>query len=221
MASGRDADIFEYGTNQVLRRSRNARSMDLEARTMEFVRAKGYPVPRVDEVSPDGSELIMERINGANMVDALNSTPWKANHFGVQLAKLHVQLHELVAPEWLPPAPCGVGSQLLHMDLHPLNVMVTAQGPMVIDWCNAVRGDSNTDVAVTWTLLSAGEVPTRGLKGKLVGVIRSRLIHGFIGSFDRNAIRPEVEAIVTWKSRDTNMSMSEIASMRNFARRVR
>jgi hypothetical protein len=194
--------------------------MEREARTMEFVHAHGYPTPRVDDVSPDGTELLMERIAGVNMIDALTAAPWKGHHFGRLLADLHVELHELSAPEWLPAASCGVGTQLLHMDLHPLNVMMTSRGPIVIDWPNAVRGDPNTDIALTWTLISAGEVPTRGVKGKLEGLIRSRLIRGFVGAFDHDAVGREVGAVVEWKSNDPNMSESEIASMRAFARSV-
>jgi aminoglycoside phosphotransferase (APT) family kinase protein len=187
---------------------------------MEFVHAHGYPVPRVDHVSADGAELVMERISGVNMIDALTPAPWKAKRLGRTLAELHEQLHELSAPEWLSAAPSGVGTQLLHMDLHPLNVMMSDHGPIVIDWTNAARGDPNTDVALTWTLITAGEVPTSGVMGKLVGVVRSRLVRGFIGPFDREAVGGEVEAVVKWKTKDANMSDAEVASMRAFARRV-
>ncbi len=188
---------------------------------MDYVRARGYPVPKVEEVSADGTKLIMERIDGANMVDALTATPWKARRFGRVLADLHRQLHEMASPEWLAPAPFGRGDRLLHMDLHPLNVMMSSRGPVVIDWVNAARGDPNTDVALTWALLSAGEVPTNGVKGALVGVIRSRFIRGFIGTYDAAAIAEEVDAVVEWKSKDPNLSESEVEAARDFARRVR
>jgi aminoglycoside phosphotransferase (APT) family kinase protein len=220
LASGRDADIFEYGTTQVLRRSRNARSMECEARTMEYAHANGYPIPKIGEISADGMDLVMERIDGTTMVDAVSAKPWKAKRFGHVLAELHTQLHELTCPEWLPYAPSGVGTQLLHLDLHPLNVMMSSRGPIVIDWGNAVRGNPNTDVAVTWTLMSAAEVPTSGLVGALTGLIRARLIRGFIADFDTAAVGAEVEAVVAWKSGDKNMSATEVSAMREFARRV-
>jgi aminoglycoside phosphotransferase (APT) family kinase protein len=221
LASGRDADIFEYGAAQVLRRSRQRRSMELEARTMRYVYEQGYPSPRIDDVSDDGTELVMERIAGVNMVDALNATPWKAKRFGRILADLHGQLHELSGPEWMAPAPIGVGDRLLHLDLHPLNVMMSPSGPMVIDWARACRGNPNSDVALTWTLMSAGEVPTKGAKGRLVGLIRARLIRGFVGAFDPIAVGDEVDEVVQWKVQDRNMSETEVASMQAFARRIR
>jgi aminoglycoside phosphotransferase (APT) family kinase protein len=106
------------------------------------------------------------------------------------------------------------------MDLHPLNVMMSSRGPIVIDWANAVRGDPNTDVALTWTLMSAAEVSVRGLKGSLTGLIRAQLIGGFIARFDIAAVGTEVPAVVAWKSDDKNMSASEVARMREFAHRV-
>ncbi len=48
VASGRDSEIFEYGPNLVLRRARNRRSMEKEAKVMGYVAQHGYPVPRVD-----------------------------------------------------------------------------------------------------------------------------------------------------------------------------
>jgi aminoglycoside phosphotransferase (APT) family kinase protein len=194
--------------------------MGREAKIMEYVHSCGYPIPKVGEISADGLELIMERIDGVTMVDAVGSAPWKAKRFGRVLAELHTQLHEIPGPEWLPSAPSGIGTQLLHLDLHPLNVMMSSRGPIVIDWPNAVRGDPNTDVAVTWTLMSAAEVPMSGLKGKLTGLIRAQLIRGFIGEFDVAAVASEVDAVVTWKSLDKNMSESEVAGMRAFALRV-
>lgn len=220
LASGRDADIFEYGTAQVLRRSRDARTMEREARTMQFVYDHGYPSPRVDEVSADGTELVMERISGVNMLESLTAAPWKAKTFGRVLGDLHGELHELTCPDWLEAAPCGTGTKLLHLDLHPLNVMMSSRGPIVIDWSNAARGDPNVDVALTWTLMSSGDVPTSGVIAMIEGLVRTRLIRGFVGRFDRDAVLGEVEAVVRWKSADPHMSAKEIASMHEFVRRV-
>lgn len=69
VASGRDSDIFEHGPGLVLRRSRNGRSMAAEAQTMDYLRAHGYPIPAVAEVSSDGTELVMARINGRSMLE--------------------------------------------------------------------------------------------------------------------------------------------------------
>jgi aminoglycoside phosphotransferase (APT) family kinase protein len=201
----------------VLRRSREGHSMATEARTMEYARSHGYPVPFVDEVSDDGVDLVLERIEGPSMVDAITKRPWTIGHQGDVLADLHRRLHEIPAPEWLGPAMCGEGDRLLHLDLHPLNVMITKKGPVVIDWPNARRGDPDVDVALTWVLMSAGEVPTGRFEAALVAFGRKRLIKRFLRGFDVAALRHHLPAVVEWKCTDAHMSASEQEAMRRLA----
>jgi aminoglycoside phosphotransferase (APT) family kinase protein len=215
LASGRDADIFEFGPGRVLRRSRNDRSMMAEARTMQFVRSHGYPAPRVFEVSDDGCDLVMERIEGPTMVDAGAARPWNLRRFGRQLAELHESLHSLPAPEWAAPAPCGSGDRLLHMDLHPLNVLMARTGPVVIDWTNAARGDPSIDVAVTWVLIASGEVPAGRAKAVLLRVGRKLLLDAFLGPLAGDSVDAYLAEVVEWKCTDSNMSTSEIERMRS------
>jgi len=215
LASGRDADIFEFGPGQVLRRSRNGRSMLAEAKTMEFVRSHGYPAPEIFEVSDDGCDLVMERIEGPTMVDAGAARPWNLPRFGRQLAELHRSLHDLRAPEWVRAAPCGSGDRLLHMDLHPLNVLVARSGPVVIDWTNAARGDPTVDVALTWVLIASGEIPAGRAKAALLRVGRKLLLDAFLKPFTDDAVDENLAAVVDWKCTDSNMSSKEIERMRS------
>jgi aminoglycoside phosphotransferase (APT) family kinase protein len=213
LASGRDADIFECGPRLVLRRSREARSMADEARTMTYAREHGYPVPAIDAISDDGTELTIERLYGPSMVDLLGRRPWQVRTQGVLLADLHRRLHDIPAPEWLARAPGVAGEQLVHLDLHPLNVMMTAHGPVVIDWSNAARGSGCTDVALTWVLVSAGQVPGGGIKSAVLARFRSLLVNGFIGQFDLAAVTPHLRGVVEWKVTDPHMSEVEQQAM--------
>jgi aminoglycoside phosphotransferase (APT) family kinase protein len=219
LASGRDSDIFEYGPGLVLRRSRGGHSMEHEARIMTFVRAQGYPVPEVHELSDDGLDLVMERIDGPEMVSVLGSQPWTLRRNAAVLARLHHQLHQITAPEWMPPSPepCGAGDRLIHFDLHPLNVLLAKSGPVVIDWPNARRGNPATDVALTWVLLAAGEIPGDGVMAKVIGTFRSFFVNSFLKHFDLEPVRAELRATVNWKVTDPNMSDAEIARMRALA----
>ncbi len=220
LASGRDADIFEFGPGRVLRRSRNGRSMATEARTMEFVRSHGYPVPEIFEVSDDGTDLVMERIEGPTMVDAGAARPWNLRRFGRQLAELHQAVHRLPAPAWVADAPCGSGDRLLHMDLHPLNVLMAPGGPVVIDWPNAVRGDPAVDVALTWVLIASGEVPAGRAKAAVLGLGRKLLLDAFLKPVLDDDCRAILGDVVEWKCTDPNMSATEIERMRALARSV-
>lgn len=209
LAAGRDADIFEYGPGLVLRRSRAGRSLTEEARVMEYVRSQGYPVPAVEEVSDDGFDMVMERIEGTDMVAAMTKRPWTIPRQGRVLADLHRQLHELSAPDWLHDAPVGRGDRLLHLDLHPLNVMMGPRGPVVIDWTGACRGDPAVDVALAWVLMEAGEVPTGRLLGMILGRARSVLVKSFLRTFDVDVLKQSLGDVVAWKTLDPHMSVSE------------
>jgi aminoglycoside phosphotransferase (APT) family kinase protein len=220
LASGRDADIFEYGETMVLRRSRRGRSMRDEARTMEYARAHGYPVPAVSEVSDDGTDLVMERVDGPVMVAAIGRRPWTVRRQGAILAELHNRLHEIPAPDWAPEAPCGSGDRLIHLDLHPLNVILTSKGPTVIDWTGAARGAGEVDVALTWVLLASGGIPAGRVKAAVLGTGRGLLVNAFLSGFDLEAIKPELPAVVEWKVTDPNMTAVECRAMRSLARSV-
>jgi aminoglycoside phosphotransferase (APT) family kinase protein len=210
LASGRDSDIFEYGAHSVLRRARSGRSMDLEAQTMRYVAAHGYPVPAVEELSDDGCDLVMQRIDGLSMVEHLAKAPWTVFRQADTLADLHRRLHEIPAPDFLPPSPMGGGASVLHLDLHPLNVLVTAAGPVVIDWTGACVGDPNSDVALTWLMMTAGDIPGGRLRARFLGLGRQLLTNRFFGNFDREEVVGELHAAATWKATDTNLSREEI-----------
>jgi aminoglycoside phosphotransferase (APT) family kinase protein len=213
LAAGRDADIFEYRPGLVLRRSREGRSMVNEARTMAYLHEQGYPVPAVEELSDDGSELVMERIEGRSMVDAIAAAPWSVRRQARTLADLHSQLHDIAAPDFLPFAPVGSGNRILHMDLHPLNVMIAPKGAVVIDWTGAAAGDPLIDVGVAWVLMAAGQIPGASLMATLLGWGRALLVNGFVSRFDRNAVTSRLRAVVEWKVTDPHMSQAEVAAM--------
>lgn len=115
---------------------------------MEHARARGYPVPQVHEVRDDA--LVLERIEGPTMQQDIQMRPWLLGaHMGT-LAELHHRLHEIDHPE---------GGTLLHLDLHPLNVILGPDGPMVIDWTNAAVGDPALDPALVWVIFRTSGVP--------------------------------------------------------------
>ncbi len=190
--------------------------MAREAQVMEYVRSQGFPVPAIEEVSDDGLDMVIERIDGVDMVAAMTKRPWTIPRQGRVLADLHRRLHELSAPDWLHDAPVGHGSSLLHLDLHPLNVMMSPRGAVVIDWTGACRGDPAVDVALAWVLMAAGEVPTGRLIGSILGRARSMLVNSFTGSFDIDAVRQVLRDVVAWKVTDPHMSAAEQARMWQF-----
>ena len=141
LGTGRDADVFALGPDRVLRRSRDGRSTAHEAATMRQLAELGYPLPQVHEAT--GAEIVMDRVDGPTLGEALLTGTFDTSAGAEVLAALHRDLHAL---PW-PGAPAG--ECLLHLDLHPLNVILAGTGPVLIDWTNARVGRPGLDVAVT------------------------------------------------------------------------
>jgi tRNA A-37 threonylcarbamoyl transferase component Bud32 len=199
----------------VLRRARGGRSLSVEARVMEYVRDHGFPAPKVHELSNDETELVMERVHGPTMLDLLGARPWKIRRMGFVLGTLHNSLHDIPGPEWVRPSPVGHGTQLIHLDFHPGNVLMSPVGPVVIDWANVARGDGSADAALSWLLMSAGTVETSSTKAALLELSRARLIKSFLKRFDRAAVAQQLASVVAWKLTDPHMSDVEQEAMRS------
>ncbi len=147
LASGRDADVFEYGPGRVLRRYRRGGDTAHEADVMRHVAAHGFPVPTV--LAAGGPDLVLERLHGPTALQALLDGLVGPGFVGAQLADLHRRLHAV--PARTSPAP---GRVVVHLDLHPDNVMLTSRGPVVIDWRNAAEGPADLDVALSAVILA-------------------------------------------------------------------
>ena len=174
---GRDSEIYAHGPGKVLRVARNQRSLVIEADVMSYVRSHGYPAPEVYDAG-DGY-LVMERVDGPTMLE--DAVPFRIGRNGELLASLHEQLHRIPAPTWLTQQAPIPGDRLLHRDLHPLNVLMSAQGPIVIDWANASRGAPPFDVVDTWVLFACGDPPLNRIEALLAPLARTFSFARFSG----------------------------------------
>jgi len=217
LAEGRDSEIFEHGPGRVLRLARDGRSLEGEASVMRYARDRGFPVPAVHDAG-DGY-LVMDRLVGPTMLDALVRRPWRMGWGGRTLADLHRRLHELPAPAGVPSVE-PAGDRLLHRDLHPLNVILTRSGPVVIDWANAARGDPAYDVADTWVVLSVADAPGGALVRKAVGLGRSMFLRRFLEGADMDRVVAAVPFVARNRLTDRNMSHEEQSRIRDMEDRL-
>nr|WSY55298.1 phosphotransferase [Streptomyces sp. NBC_00886] len=152
IGSGRTADVYEIDEAWVLRRNREDwGDAAAEGAVMEHVRAHGYPVPRVRpgdtlDSRTSRTDLVMERLTGPTMLEALVAGAIDVREAGTVLAALLRQLHAI--PGRRP------GTRVLHLDLHPENVLLTADGPRVIDWGTAEDGDPGLDWGLSAVILA-------------------------------------------------------------------
>jgi aminoglycoside phosphotransferase (APT) family kinase protein len=220
LASGRDGDIFEYGPGLVLRRARDGRNIGDEARVIQYAADHGFPVPAVEEVRGNGTEIVMERIDGPMMMDVMGRQPWTLVRYATMLADLHDTLHAIPGPDWLRRLPGG-GDRLLHLDLHPLNVMLSERGPVVIDWTNAHRGDPLFDVATTYVLLTCPEIPASQAMQLVMNPARKLLAGQFARRYRGHRFNTQLALAAERKALDKNMTPTESANCRKLATRAR
>jgi len=209
LASGRWTDVYDAGGGRVVKRYRDPAAAwiaDFEARVMTHARAHRVPVPEVFDV--DGGDVVLERIPGPTMLHALARHPRAMRDHARTLATLHRAVHEVPAPAGLDE-PFGPGGVLLHLDLHPDNIILSPRGPVIIDWQGAVSGPAPADVAHTWLLIRTSVVPG-ALRQRIVGTLGQRLFAAtFLRHVDAAAARRLLPAVAERRLRDTSLLDAE------------
>lgn len=198
LASGRDADVFAIDDRRVLRRYRYDLDTATEAALMRHVAERGFPVPAVYRA--EGPDLEMERLYGPTMLSACLAGDLSPEEASATLVELHGRLHELPFP--------GASGRVLHMDLHPDNVVLTERGPMVIDWTNAREGDPGLDRALTALLLAMVSLTAFDPLAGLAGACLSPYVAGAADDPARL-----LEEVVALRRQDPNLSAEEIAAL--------
>jgi len=155
-----------------------------EARITRAVFAAGGPAPDVlDEVTVEGRfGIVLPRLDGPTLLQLLLNGAMATEQAAAILATLGLAVHTTPPPpavlpvrelmegslrlseamlpghiatgvlaliERLPP-----GEGLCHCDLHPNNVIMTAEGPRLIDWTGARRGTAALDLACCHFILT-------------------------------------------------------------------
>lgn len=171
--------------------------MATEAAIMAYVARLGFPVPEVFQAR--GADLVMERLDGPTMLSAFLAGEVDAFEAAGCLADLHHRLHAL------PPrlSECQ-DVRILHLDLHPENVMLTSRGPVVIDWRNATEGPEDLDVALTAVILAQVAVD----EAHPLASRAATLLGSFIGCVGGNLLNM-LDRAVTIRRNDPAVTTSE------------
>ena len=159
----------------------------------------------------EGADLVLERLDGPTMSTALETGQLDVPSAAVMLADLHASLHAL------PARPgCDPQDRVLHLDLHPDNVMLEARGPVVIDWCNSSDGPADLDIAMTALILAQVAADDADARAPLAhALMRDFLVH-----VDGNPLRLLAE-VVTRREADANITAAERGRLTRAAALVR
>jgi aminoglycoside phosphotransferase (APT) family kinase protein len=165
---GTTADIYLLDDDRVLVRYREHPDLSREVELMRHLGSHGFPVPQV--YSAEGLDLVMERVHGPTLLQALVAEEIAIPEGAQLLADLHRRLHDV-------PPPAGEDGAVLHLELHPGNVVLSeAHGPVVLDWAHARTGAPDLDVAVTGVIVAEVAVDedteyTRGARAFLAAFL--------------------------------------------------
>ncbi|MFI9629891.1 phosphotransferase [Streptomyces sp. NPDC052042] len=158
LGAGRTADVYALDDNWVLRRNRDGQDATHEWAVMAYLSAHGYPVPRLGprDAGTAPGDLVLRRLAGPTMLASLESGTLSAPRAATVLAGLLSELHTV--PARLSPQP---EDRILHLDLHPGNVILTPRGPVVIDWSSTAEGAPALDRAMTALAVARSAVDPR------------------------------------------------------------
>jgi len=217
IGAGRTADVYALGPDRVLRRYREGYSAEREAELMVYLAGSGFPVPRVYDAS--GPDLVMERLQGRDMLADLAVRPWLVRQHARTLAGLHDRLHEIAAPSSLSERH-GAGDRVLHLDFHPGNVMLTPSGPVVIDWHNGASGAPAVDVAMVCVIIGASDVDVLPRRVRpAVAVLRGMLLRQFLAAVHADPA-PVLARVARARMNDPHVRPNEIRRLKDIAARA-
>lgn len=232
LGAGRAAEVFAWDEATALKLSRwpdGQPSLETESTALSAARAAGIRVPAPRGfVSHDGRPgLLLERLDGNDLLSIVEKQPWRVWEFGRLTGRLHAELGETPAPAGLRDLRAALrgaiaessaiperarprvlavldalpdGDRLCHGDFHPGNIILTAEGPVIIDFPNAVSGDPAADFARTAILLEAGEVPpdTSPWGRVLVRAGRKLMLLAYRTGY-RSAAPVDAETLARWR----------------------
>jgi aminoglycoside phosphotransferase (APT) family kinase protein len=157
-AGGRSGSAWDAGES-VLRAGLTAQ-MQTELVAMAAA-GLAVPVPAVlDRVEFDGmTAVLLQRLPGRPAAVQALGEPARARAIGRACGSIYAPLSTVAAPAPLPRAPAPPGgataAAVLHLDLHPLNILVQgSEITGVLDWANAAAGDPVLDRARSWSILN-------------------------------------------------------------------
>jgi hypothetical protein len=175
-APGQVVKLFKAGVPRRLSR--------YEARITRAISAAGAAAVGVfDEVNVEGRfGLVLTRLDGPTLLQLSRSGAMTFEQTGAILATACISVHNTPPPPEVPSLRDGMegalqyqggllparittailsriarlppGDGLCHCDLNPGNVIMTADGPRIIDWSGAVRAPAALDLACCHIVLS-------------------------------------------------------------------
>lgn len=225
LAAGTTTDIFLVSEDRVLRRYRDVHDSTTEAALMRHVAGYDFPVPSL--YPSEGSDLLMERLHGPTLLQALAAGELSLQDGADIMGDLHRRLHSVPAPRGTP-----VDDVVVHLDLHPANIILSeSHGPALVDWANASTGSPDLDIAVSAIIIGEVAVDSSGEYSRMARALlvaflavaggdplarldsaaAARIADPALEDGEKTLVAPAA-ALVRWYSRDVIIGGEDTAS---------
>lgn len=190
-----------------------ANLIENEAYRSQKVYELGLPVPAfAGSVEIEGrSGLVFERVRGEILGKLMIANPTNITKYAQIMAELHFEMHKHAVPSFpfygdqmasaikahkilVPEEKVSLleelhrraeGNILCHGDFHPYNILISARGPVIIDWGNAGRGNQVSDAGLTSLGLKIGKLPEYESKVAVLESCRQGLYQVYFAEYLR------------------------------------
>ena len=231
IGEGRQAEMYALDDGRALRLYHagfSASSAMDEMFNQRLAGDAGVRVPQVYDVQTVDGRLgvIMERIDGTDLLTEVGRKPWRIYSIATQCGKVHARLNSVLAPLSLTPAverytaiiggssqipddlrgpalkriaTLSEGAGMCHLDFHPANVMEQDGVPVVIDWSNAARGPAEVDYARSMLILQLGDPPPgTALTLRILAFVGRRIFRALYSRAYRNILKLDDAQVSAW-----------------------
>lgn len=244
IARGMRSEIIAWEPGRVLKlyhRGWPAAAVAGEVEATAHVFRLGIPAPRIyGSLELEGRHgIILERLTGPTMGEALLADPKRYAELARMLADVQAAVHAHEVPEASPqreqlrrrinsprsPLPDDLkraattvletlptGHTVCHGDLHLHNIIVSAErGPVIIDWDSPAAGNPLADVARTLLICLAAPFHTRPEQRDFVRGLVRRMVLIYLRRYFRlrPASRAKRREIRTWLWVDAAVRLAE------------
>lgn len=198
-----------------------------EEKTARTISDAGLPVPAVYGIIQLNGRfgILYDHIDGRSMLKDLMSNPSKLDNYATLFARLHAKIHSLQVKE-LPSQhqrlakkislakslPKNLKQEILkflqglpdnymlcHGDFHPENILMSNQGPIVIDWNDAVKGRPEADIARTLILIGYSQPANLNVNAKQLSSIRTQFVRTYLKEYMQLQPTVTIEEIELWR----------------------
>ncbi|MCR8656667.1 phosphotransferase [Paenibacillus endoradicis] len=184
---GNTAKVYQWGKNEVLKLFYDQSSALIEAKNAELINNLKLSAPKFSGLLECEGKIgiVYEKIDGPTMLWHIEPTEKSISNNARLMANLQSEMHN-VENNVLPNLKSEIadkvnrsqeivnekkeiitdilnslpdGNSICHYDFHPDNIIISPNGPIIIDWMNLLVGNQEADITRTSMMIQSHSLP--------------------------------------------------------------